>query len=141
MLQYGPGKIWVACDTPNGHSKTKYIWMIDQYRLTPFKLQEVCPGKRRIQETVEKMGSNGCPGNPKKGDTCHFYAFNIKICFLSIYWPGNHPPWFSTKWQRVKIKISERWDIRKIFGIWFALLQAETLHQNQLSNNMVHDYN
>ena len=26
------------------------------------------PCKSRKEETVEKMGANGCPGNPQKGD-------------------------------------------------------------------------
>ena len=26
------------------------------------------PGKSRKEETVVKMGANGCPGNPQEGD-------------------------------------------------------------------------
>ena len=35
------------------------------------------PCKSRKEETVEKMGPNGCPGKTGEGDIGHFYANNI----------------------------------------------------------------
>ena len=41
------------------------------------KIKECRAGKSRKEESVEKMGPNGWPWNPEKGDIRRFSAFNI----------------------------------------------------------------